>query len=541
MLHKLYIGTVFLLLILNFNASAGIFEMGDWVTYGDSRSVYACDKGRNYIYFATSAGILEWDFYKFKWDDPLTVAYLPAEYAFFDTVYSVAYDENTSYLWCGTTKGLFSYSTMGYTWDHHLLALGDPNALSIGITADNIWVEGGIEPGTGVRMLFKGDPGYGAFSTATPAELEAAGYVRWLGERAPLPEEFPVYFVNQGGMIFDTRGVLSDNRFRQYPTTCILNDGRGYSWLGFAGYGIGMADNQTRRMDLYVAGPESSAVNSFTIEEDGIWTVGKELAHWRRDQNLWEHFRARENTGFYSGRTSDIVVREDYIYIASDLGLTILDRKTNLFHTLSQLDGLSDSYVTVFAEEDQGLWIGTAEGINYLDFRDNLVRAIKDPKIKDQYILYITPDDPFVWVGTEYGLFLYDHLTQEWTYVRGSAEMRDSEVNCIQVEKDEVWLARTLGIEVFNKLTGEWKFFLANYYNNWEALYILPADTLVWIGTDGGLVKFEPALNRWVTYTTEDGLPSNTINYIIPEGDYLYLATPNGLCRFYWNDPYRLD
>jgi ligand-binding sensor domain-containing protein len=125
--------------------------------------------------------------------------------------------------------------------------------------------------------------------------------------------------------------------------------------------------------------------------------------------------------------------------------------------------------------------------------------------------------------------------------MRGSAEMRDSEVNCIQVEKDEVWLARTLGIEVFNKLTGEWKFFLANYYNNWEALYILPADTLVWIGTDGGLVKFEPALNRWVTYTTEDGLPSNTINYIIPEGDYLYLATPNGLCRFYWNDPYRLD
>ena len=519
--------------------AAGPFEPGDWVNYRDCRYVYSCDVGRSCVYFGTGGGITRWDIYRLRWDEPMTIAHLPGEYAVFDTVYSVAYDENTGYLWCGTTDGLFAYASMSGDWDRHILPLGNPNVLSIGITIENIWVEGGTAPGVGVRMLFKGSPTSGAFNTSSPGELEAAGMVDWRGERAELPQDFPVYFINRPGMIYNYEGVLSDTRFNRYHTTCMLDDGRGYTWVGFGGYGAGRADGHTRRMDLYVAGPESSAVKSFVLDDNDIWMGGRGLAHWRRDNDSWEHFRALENIDFQSGRIEDIFIFDNLVYLATNLGLTIYNRKSGRFRTLESLDNLWDSHVTALDSDGERLWIGTAQGVNYLNLSDNRIYRVEN--IKGRYIYDIEIDGSFVWVGTEYGLFLHDRETDFWTYVRGTDEMQDSEVRDIHISNNEVWLARYLGVEMFDKTTGEWKAYSAVFYRNHTARSILPADSIVWVGTDGGLVKFDRNLNRWVTFTTEDGLPHNTIDIIRREGDYLWLGTPNGLCRFYWNDPYRLD
>ena len=119
--------------------------------------------------------------------------------------------------------------------------------------------------------------------------------------------------------------------------------------------------------------------------------------------------------------------------------------------------------------------------------------------------------------------------------------MLDSEVWEIGVNGNEIWLARGRGIEMFNTKTGKWTPYLSILYGEHRALSILPSDSIVWVGTEGGLVKFDRDLNRWVTFTTDDGLPHNRVEHIEIEGDYLWLATPGGLCRFYWNDPYRLD
>jgi len=42
-------------------------------------------------------------------------------------------------------------------------------------------------------------------------------------------------------------------------------------------------------------------------------------------------------------------------------------------------------------------------------------------------------------------------------------------------------------------------------------------------------------------YTVGDGMISDDIRGMVLDGDYIWLATPRGLIRFFWNDPSRGD
>jgi class 3 adenylate cyclase/ligand-binding sensor domain-containing protein len=55
----------------------------------------------------------------------------------------------------------------------------------------------------------------------------------------------------------------------------------------------------------------------------------------------------------------------------------------------------------------------------------------------------------------------------------------------------------------------------------------------VWIATANGLDLIQTNTTQIKHFTTEDGLPNNFINTILPEGDsVVWLTTDNGLCRF---------
>ena len=538
-----YLNFIFIICI-TVSSFAGQFDEGDWITYKDAGAVYSCDKDRNYVYFASSGGVLRWDMIRLKWDFPLTVADLPGEYKVFDVVFTAAFDINTGILWCGTTKGLLSYNTLSHNWDKHDLPLGDPNILSVGFSAENIWLEGGTAPGIGARSLFKGTPQFGNFTTASPAELETAGAVRWVGERVDLPESFPPYNIdsrNQGGgiLIFTSDGKLKDGRFNEYSTLCMLNDDRGNIWLGFNGYGIGKVDDLSRKMTFQIAGPESSVVKSIAVDGNSYWIGGRGLSQWKKSDGFWKRFRTTEYTDFNSGRIEDIVVHGGYVYLATKQGLTIYNQGSGIFYTLDTFDNLWDSEITALAEDGNKLWIGTASGLNSLQFSNNLIN--REEALQNRRVLDIEVDGPFVWIGGEYGLHLHDKESGEWTFVHGTDAMQDSRVSEIKVFRKEVWVARDFGIEMFDKKTGAWEAQLSVLYGNSKARSICPADSFIWIGTTGGLVKYDRILQRWVKFTKEDGLPDNLIDVIIKDGDYLWLGTPGGLCRFYWNDPYRLD
>ncbi len=60
----------------------------------------------------------------------------------------------------------------------------------------------------------------------------------------------------------------------------------------------------------------------------------------------------------------------------------------------------------------------------------------------------------------------------------------------------------------------------------------LPLNNHLWIGTDNGLYRLNPADGQCQRFTTKEGLPHNIIYTMLPDGERLWLGTHHGLCRF---------
>jgi ligand-binding sensor domain-containing protein len=260
-----------------------------------------------------------------------------------------------------------------------------------------------------------------------------------------------------------------------------------------------------------------------------------------KQEDRWEYFFQKDFATFYSDSIFDLFLKEGKIYLATNLGLSILNLETRQFRTLGSIDNLWGSQVTALDGNEEVLWIGTAMGICVLTYKDDNIYRIDNELIYRKNILDLAVDGNFLWVGTDWGLYLHDIRLGDWTYVAGAPEMMGSAVNDIQAGEKEIWLAREVGLEMFDKDTGKWRGYNAVHIGNHHPLAINADDSLVWVGSDGGLYKYDRILKRWHGYTTNDGLPSNKIHQVEIKGDYLWLATDGGLCRFFWNAPYRLD
>lgn|GEM_PF-1581626 len=533
---------IFLLLsFVSASFAAPPYEQSDWISYRDGRYIHGCDLGRDWVYFASTGGILRYNLWKAQWDYPLTTALIPGEALPLTTVYVVAFDDDRRYLWGGTTEGLVMLKTQMEEWEFFELPAGNVTIFSIGFAGEDIWLEGGT-PGQAWRTLFKGSRSSGGFITASLSELQAAGPVDWSGERAFLPEQFPPYYVDNPGLSFFADGKISDNFFQEYRVTCqAVDEIRRITYLGFWGYGVGIVDQSSQRIELNRSGPGGSRVNFILPEDGSYYLAGSSFTIWRKDRGKWEQYYAAENTAFASDTCYDLVKVDRKVYIAGREGLSVFEESNGRFYTLNRFNGLSDNYITALDKSGDEIWIGAARGISVMSLPGETIKKIEDSEIKTRRVHDLRIDGNYVWAGTDYGIYLHDRKIGDWTYVAGSEILAHSPVRDIKLNKKEVWFAKDAGIDYFDKTTGKFTGLSNVFYHSRPALCLLPGDSLVWIGTDEGLVKYDRSLDRWVVYEAEDGLPPGQINCLSMEGDYLWIGGDRGLTRFYWNDPYRLD
>ncbi len=111
-------------------------------------------------------------------------------------------------------------------------------------------------------------------------------------------------------------------------------------------------------------------------------------------------------------------------------------------------------------------------------------------------------------------------------------------VNTIEFDQEQtLWAGTTFGLYYLNKQTDQLEELVA--YEN--AKPFKEAITVInehpegfWIGTQsGGLVKLDLETRSVKRFTTEHGLPGNTVNAILKENDHiLWISTNNGLSRY---------
>src|SRR5436190_23368220 len=186
-------------------------------------------------------------------------------------------------------------------------------------------------------------------------------------------------------------------------------------------------------------------------------------------------------------------------------------------------------YGTVEAS-DGNLWmVSYAEGLHKFDRKTRKLTTIhttlNNPKEGFHNIsnCIVEDFDKRLWIGTNYGLKCYDLKTKifsgfEKMYCDTNLLSSDGIVNLYLDKEDVLWIAGGEGgVTLFNTKTGGIKVFKHDANNphsiSSNELYYFYDDGkgLVWIGTYDGLNRFDKKTEQFVSYTTKDGLPDNSI------------------------------
>jgi signal transduction histidine kinase/ligand-binding sensor domain-containing protein/DNA-binding NarL/FixJ family response regulator len=270
-------------------------------------------------------------------------------------------------------------------------------------------------------------------------------------------------------------------------------------------------------------------------------------------------------------------------------GVNMVESRTSPFtHVVHQSDGTNNTvknFILTFCEDKQhNLWIGTdGAGLRYWNRTTNettdFVRSSgKSNSISSNFITGVTEDiNGDVWIATWFGgINRFNWATKTFQrFPLYNPSTQAVENNTWFVYKDRqhrIWASATNdgSFYLFDRLLNKFELFDPSILNlqsiaedsdgnfwggNYSSLIkidrttkkhrVFPLETTVrciyedrrknfWLGTQGsGLLLFDRQTGKYKSFTTTDGLPSNTILRILEDkrGD-LWLSTFNGLTKF---------
>ncbi len=139
-------------------------------------------------------------------------------------------------------------------------------------------------------------------------------------------------------------------------------------------------------------------------------------------------------------------------------------------------------------------------------------------------------------VGSDAGLFLSDSVDGG---VRGTSILRLQSINDMAALNGQAALALNTGLALLNPSTQQLVTFTTSegLPSNTLRSVVTAANNTLWIATAAGLAHFEPGPNRITTWNSARGLPSDSCNGVAVQRvaqlgrDIVWVATANGVAR----------
>ncbi len=226
------------------------------------------------------------------------------------------------------------------------------------------------------------------------------------------------------------------------------------------------------------------------------------------------------------------------------------DNFEHFFYDANDLSSISgDRISAIYEDYDQKLWFGTWTGLNSYDYNTNsFTRFQYDPDdsttISQNIVMSVFEDSHGTfWVGTRNGLNIMDRETGK--FIRFLPDENDS--SSISSEDVRVVLEDSFGDLWFGgryleKLNRSDTSFITYFSDSVGIHDFVPKDIWnileddsanLWISTNNdGLYKFNRDESKFTAFTTQNGLPSNTINALqIDDKGTIWVSTNQGLSR----------
>ncbi|TVQ90168.1 MAG: hybrid sensor histidine kinase/response regulator [Bacteroidetes bacterium] len=297
-------------------------------------------------------------------------------------------------------------------------------------------------------------------------------------------------------------------------TRCTFQDKQGNIWVGTANKGVFLL--KTKNNFIY-----------FEHHLRGIWEDTDYIVTsitQDKESNFW--------IGYANGRVD--IINPEGIF-------------KNTLHRPKYYETLMLDIFTIFRDDEDNMWISSYEGgVEKYDSRGNFIKSWRqsqgtDIQIKGNDIRSIAQDSS----GKLYfgihgkGIAILDqktgyikHLTND--PANPSESLASNWIYWIMVDKqDNLWVSSVLGLTKYATSTGTFNHF--NFGQEESSLSIAHTFTidskgLIWVGTEFGLVLFNPLNHSFLRLTNEHGLSSNLISALVEDSNNnLWISTPNGI------------
>jgi signal transduction histidine kinase/ligand-binding sensor domain-containing protein/DNA-binding response OmpR family regulator len=307
-------------------------------------------------------------------------------------------------------------------------------------------------------------------------------------------------------------------------------------------------------------GLSSHAIQSLMVDRDdnvwiGTWEAGLNV-HFK-NRNKFALYRHKTNTeqSLLRDKVTAIVCEDEHkVWVGSNSGLTLLDRKTNVYKHFvvnpSTSTILNNNDINFLHIDNDGDLIVSTWGAGLRILKKGSSHFLNYQYNSGQYIPYFTciqsSKTPHkLWVGTqELGLLSFDKTTGKFTPItelNKKGILAEVHINSIlEDSKGLLWIGSyNNGTFKYNPKTHE-----INHFKQSDKpgsikgnhVFQIYEDTQkrIWIATNGGgLCMYQPQTDTFKTWTTLDGLPNNTIKGILEDKHQnLWLATNEGLSEF---------
>lgn len=337
-----------------------------------------------------------------------------------------------------------------------------------------------------------GEPGAPAFG-AVMAMYEDNNRNIWLGH---YPAK--VSFLDKSTeaiSVYRTRPNIADS-IGNTDVQAVLEDKQHNLWLG-VGTGVDYFDRKTGRFKHYnqaagnytARGSLSGYIDKNNVVWFGTWSEG---AYWLdtaadKFQALPYNLLLAESEEKTSNRLNDSVVwgfcetRDNYFWVATHrAGLSRYDTRTGLFTKYRKgPGGLSDDIAWNCFEDSKGrFWIGTANGLNLMD------------RQTEQFKHYLPIE------GNANGL--------------QSASVLD----IYEDAKKRLWFATNGGLHLYREASDDFEVFTTqNGFVN-DSIRALTGDAQgnLWLGTNEGIIQFNPETRVVKNYSMFTGRKSGAVN-----------------------------
>jgi signal transduction histidine kinase len=198
-------------------------------------------------------------------------------------------------------------------------------------------------------------------------------------------------------------------------------------------------------------------------------------------------------------------------------------------------------------DREGGLWAGTTRGLSRLDRRTGRLTTFHhDPQnsaslSNDRIGALLVSRQGIVWIATDVGIDRYDPAVQRFTNYRALPE-GGGLAQYLGIREDDhggLWLASNYaGVHRFDPTTSTFTVLLhsdesGSLSNNRVNSILIDRAGAVWVGTQNGLNRFDPARKRFATYFEKDGLSGNVVNCMLEDtSGVLWISTNGGLTAF---------